>query len=77
MYSVGESVQYIYSLLYVLGKFSQRHIAKDYCMQAHCLACAPPYSRGVVQDVVFDRFGLARPHECISKAATCHANSTV
>ena len=28
--------------------------------------------------MVFDRFGLAQPHnKCISKAATCHANSTV
>ncbi|CAM9735875.1 unnamed protein product [Ascophyllum nodosum] len=28
--------------------------------------------------MVFDRFGLAQPHnKCISKAATCHGNSTV
>ena len=28
--------------------------------------------------MVFDRFGLAQPpNKCISKAATCHANSTV
>ena len=26
------------------------------------------------QHVVFDRFELAQPHECSSKAATCHAN---
>ena len=28
--------------------------------------------------MVFDRFGLTQPHnKCISKAATCHGNSTV
>ena len=41
------------------------------------LPCAPTYNRGVVQHVVFNRFGLAQPHECSSKAATCHANSAV
>ena len=41
------------------------------------LPCAPTYNRGVVQHVIFNRFGLAQPHECSSKAATCHANSTV
>ena len=25
----------------------------------------------------FNRFGLAQPHECSSKAATCHANSII
>ena len=35
------------------------------------------YNRGVAQHVVFDRFGLAQPRECSSKAVTCHANSTV
>ena len=27
---------------------------------------APTFNRGVVQHVVFDRFGLAQPHECSS-----------
>ena len=40
------------------------------------LTCAPTYNRGVVQHVVFNRFGLAQPHECSLTAATCHANST-
>ena len=35
------------------------------------------YNRGVVQHVVFDRSGLEQLHECSSKAATCHVNSTV
>ena len=39
--------------------------------------CAPTYNCGMVQHVVFNRLGLAQPHECSSKAATCHANSTV
>ena len=41
------------------------------------LPCAPTYNRGVVQYVVFKRFGLTQPHEYSSKVATCHANSTV
>ena len=41
------------------------------------LSCAPTYNRGVVQHVGFDRFGLVQLHECSSKAATFHANSTV
>ena len=41
------------------------------------LPCAPTNNRGVVQHVVFNRFGLTQPHECSSKVATCHANSTV
>ena len=41
------------------------------------LPCVPTYNhRGVVQHVVFDRFGLAQPHECSSKSVTCHAKST-
>ena len=39
--------------------------------------CAPTYNHGVVQHVVFNRLGLAQPHKCSLKAATCHANSTV
>ena len=41
------------------------------------IPCALTYNRGVVQHVVFNRLGLAQPHECRSKTATCHANSTV
>ena len=43
------------------------------------LRCAPTYNRGVVQHVIFDRFGLliAQPHECRWQAAKCHANSAV
>ena len=37
--------------------------------------CAPTCNRGVVQHVVFNRLGLAQPHECSSKAAIYHANS--
>ena len=41
------------------------------------LPCAPTYNRGVVQHAAFNRLGLAQTHECSSKAATCHANSTL
>ena len=40
------------------------------------LPCAPTYNRGVVQYVVFNRFGLAQPHECSSKAVIYNANSS-
>ena len=50
---------------------------RDGLLRVGSLPCAPTYNRGVVQHVVSDRFGLAQPHECSSKAATCHANSTV
>ena len=40
------------------------------------LPCAPTYNRGVVQHVIFNRLGLAQPHECSSKAAIYHANSS-
>ena len=45
-------------------------------LRVGALPCAPTYNRGVVQHVVFNRLELAQPHECSSKAATCHANST-
>ena len=38
--------------------------------------CVPTHNRGVVQHTVFNCLGLVQPHECSSKAATCHANST-
>ena len=42
------------------------------------LLCVPTYNRGMVQHVVFDRFGLApQPHEYSSKTATCKANRSV
>ena len=37
----------------------------------------PTYNRDVVQHVVFDSFGLARPHKYSWQAATCHPNSAV
>ena len=43
-------------------------------LRVSTLPCAPTYNRGVVQHVVFNRFGLAQPHECSSKAATYYAN---
>ena len=45
-------------------------------MRVGALPCAPTYNRGVVQHVVFNRLGLAQPHECSSKAAIYHANSS-
>ena len=45
-------------------------------LQEGALPCAPSYNRGVVQYVVFNRLGLAQPHECSSKAAIYHANSS-
>ena len=45
-------------------------------LRVGALRCAPTYNRGVVQHVVFNRLGLAQPHECSSKAGTRHANST-
>ena len=54
-----------------------QHIAKNCCCgYVGALPCPPTYNRGVVQHVVFNRLRLAQPHECSSKAATCHANST-
>ena len=51
--------------------------AHDTCegLLLRVLPCAPTYNRGVVQYVVFNRLGLAQPHECSSKAAIYHANS--
>ena len=46
-------------------------------LRVGALPCAPTYNRGVVQHVVFNRLGLAQPHECSSKASTFHANSSV
>ena len=46
-------------------------------LRVGAIQCAPTYNRGVVQHVVFNRLGLAQPHECSSKAATCHVNSTL
>ena len=46
-------------------------------LRAGPIFCAPTHNRGVVQHVVFNRLGLAQPHECSSKAATCHANSAM
>ena len=45
-------------------------------LRVDALPCAPTYNRGVVQHVVFNRLGLAQPHECSSKAAIYHANSS-
>jgi hypothetical protein len=45
-------------------------------LRVGALPCAPTYNRGVVQHVVFNRLGLAQPHECSSKAAMFHATST-
>ena len=45
-------------------------------LRVGALPCAPTYNRGVVQHVVFNRLGLAQPHECRSKAAIYHANSS-
>ena len=46
-------------------------------LRVGALRCTPTYNRDVVQHAVFNRLRLAQPHECISKAATCHTNSTV
>ena len=55
---------YKHSLLYVLDNVTNN--AKDCGIYAHCLSCAPTYNLGVVQHMVFDRFGLAQPHnKCI------------
>ena len=45
-------------------------------LRVGALPCAPTYNRGVVQHVVFNCLGLAQPHECSSKAAIYHANSS-
>ena len=45
-------------------------------LRVGALPCAPTYNRGVVQHVVFNRLGLAHPHECSSKAEIYHANSS-
>ena len=44
--------------------------------QVGAIPCAPTYIRGMVQYVVFNRLGLAQPHECSSKAAIYHVNSS-
>ena len=61
----------------VRGTPSPTTCSEGLLLRVGTLTCAPAYNRGVVQHVVFNRFGLAQPHECSSKAATCHANSTV
>ena len=58
------------------GRLRPQH-HKELLLRVGILPCAPTYNSGGVQHVVFDRFGLAQPHECSSKAATCHANSTM
>ena len=75
---MGKSVQCVHSLLHVLDNVvtnntSQRTAACRLIAYNLCAYLQP--LRG--QDVVCDRFGLAQPHEYISKAATYHANSTV
>ena len=45
-------------------------------LRVGALHCAPTYNRVVVQHVVFNHLGLAQPHECSSKAAIYHANSS-
>ena len=45
-------------------------------LRVGALPCAPTYNRRAVQYVVFNRLGLAQPHECGSKAAIYHANSS-
>ena len=50
--------------------------SKGLLLRVGALPCAPTYNRGVVQYVVFNRLGLAQPHECSSKAAIYHANSS-
>ena len=45
-------------------------------LRVGALPCAPTYNRGVVQHVIFNRLGLAQPHEYSSKAAIYHANSS-
>ena len=46
-------------------------------LRVGALPCAPTYNRGMVQYVVYNRLGLAQPHECSSKAARFHSTSTV
>ena len=50
---------------------------KGLLLQIGLSPCAPTYNRGMVQNVIFDRFELAQRHECSSKGVTCYANSTV
>ena len=45
-------------------------------LRVGALPCASTYNRSVVQHVVFNRLGLAQSHECSSKAAIYHANSS-
>ena len=59
------------SMLYALSTTHRKGL-----LRVGSLPCAPTYNRGVVQHAVFDRFGLAQPHEYSSRAATCHANNT-
>ena len=75
LYSIGESLQCIHSLLYVLDNVTNNTSPRT---AAYRPIAYLVHLLGVVQHMVFDRFGLAQPHnKCISKAATCHANSTV
>ena len=77
LYRIGESVQYIHHLLYLLNIAATHKISRRTAAGRLIALCAPTYNRGVVQHVVFDRFGLAQPHECSWQAATRHAYSAV
>ena len=57
------------------GRLRPQHIGL--LLPAGTLPYTPTCNRGVVQHMVFDRFGFAQPHKCSSKATTRHANSTM
>ena len=46
----------------------QQQHSEGLLLRVGALPCAHTYNRGVVQHVVFNRLGLAQPHECSSKA---------
>ena len=61
----------------VRGTPSPATHSKGLLLRVGASPCGSTNNRGVVQHVIFNCLGLAQPHECSSKAATCHANSTV
>ena len=83
VYSIGAYYVQCIHIVYCTGVVCMFEIMlsptthREGLLRVGSLPCAPTYNRSVLQHVFFDRFGLAQPRECSSKAATCNANSTM
>ena len=72
----GLSFEEFFGFLRPFVRGTPRTHSKGLLLRVGALPYAPTYNRGVVQYVVFNRLGLAQPHECSPKAAIYHANSS-